>query len=113
MNIQIFQVSKSFDCRKAERWFKERRIPFQSVDLNRTWLSGREFDSVVRAVGGIDNLINWNLDSEVVDLLRYTESNSAKEEKVYENQNVIKVPVVRNGKSATAGFAPEIWQNWK
>ena len=58
MNIQIFGKSKSFDTRKAERYFKERRIPYQSVDLNRYGLSGREFDSVVKAVGGIDNLID-------------------------------------------------------
>ena len=58
MNIQIFGKSKSFDTKKAERYFKERRIPYQSVDLIRYGLSGREFDSVVKAVGGIDNLID-------------------------------------------------------
>ena len=53
MNIQIFGKSKSFDTKKAERYFKERRIPYQSVDLIRYGLSGREFDSVVKAVGSI------------------------------------------------------------
>ena len=59
MNIQIFGRSKSFDTKKAERWFKERRVKFQSIDLNRYGMSGKEFDSVLRAVGGIDNLIDW------------------------------------------------------
>ena len=59
MNIQIFGKSKCFDTKKAERWFKERRIKYQSIDLIRYGMSGKEFDSVLRAVGGIDNLIDW------------------------------------------------------
>ena len=57
MNIQIFGKSKCFDTKKAERWFKERRIKYQSIDLVKYGMSGKEFDSVLRAVGGIDNLI--------------------------------------------------------
>ena len=60
MNIQIFGKSKCFDTKKAERYFKERRIKFQSIDLVRFGMSGKEFDSVLRAVGGIDNLIDWD-----------------------------------------------------
>ena len=71
MNIQIFGKSKCFDTKKAERWFKERRIKYQSVDLLRFGLSGKEFDSVLRAVGGIDNLIDWNGKSEQIMLLKY------------------------------------------
>ena len=53
MNIQIFGKSKSFDTKKAERWFKERGVKFQSVDLVRYGLSRGELDSVLRAVGGV------------------------------------------------------------
>lgn len=53
MNIQIFGVSKSADTRKAERYFKERRIKFQSIDLKKYGMSGGEFDSVLRAVAGL------------------------------------------------------------
>ena len=60
MNIQLFGKKKCFDTKKAERWFKERRIKFQSVDLLRFGLSGGEFDSVLRAVGGVDALIDWD-----------------------------------------------------
>ena len=59
MNIQIFGLAKSFDTKKAERWFKERRIAYQFVDMKRFGLSGREFDSVLRAVGGVDKLVDW------------------------------------------------------
>ena len=113
MNIQIFGKSKSFDTKKAERWFKERRIKFQSIDLVRYGMSGKEFDSVLRAVGGIDNLIDWESKSPEVTLMKYMEDKQAKEDKVFESPELMKAPVVRNGKEATVGFRPEIWENWK
>ena len=113
MNIQIFGVSKSADTRKAERYFKERRIKFQSVDMKKYGMSGGEFDSVLRAVGGIDNLVDWEGKSPDLDLLRYMASTADKEDKVYENQMLIKLPVVRNGKKATVGYCPEIWGTWE
>lgn len=113
MNIQIFGKSKSFDTKKAERWFKERRIKFQSIDLVRYGMSGKEFDSVLRAVGGIDNLIDWESKSPEVTLMKYMEDKRAKEDKVFESPELMKAPVVRNGKEATVGFRPEIWENWK
>ena len=113
MNIQIFGKSKSFDTKKAERWFKERRIKFQSIDLVRYGISGKEFDSVLRAVGGIDNLIDWDSKSPEVTLMKYMEDKRAKEDKVFESPELMKAPVVRNGKEATVGFRPEIWENWK
>ena len=113
MNIQIFGTSKSFDTKKAERYFKERRIKFQSIDLAKYGMSGREFDSVLRAVGGIDNLIDWDKKHPDIDLIRYMDDPVAKEDKVYDNQKLIRTPVVRNGKQATVGYCPEVGENWK
>lgn len=113
MNIQIFGKPKCFDTKKAERYFKERRIAFQSIDLKRYGMSEREFESVLRAVGGIDNLIDWNSKSPEVTLMRYMEDSRAKEDHVFENPMLIKTPVVCNGKQATAGYCPEIWAQWK
>ncbi len=113
MNIQIFGTAKSADTRKAERYFKERRIKFQSVDLKKYGLSGGEFDSVLRAVGGIDNLIDWDSKSPDLDLIRYMANTADKEDKVYDNQMLIRQPVVRNGKKATVGYCPEIWSTWE
>ena len=104
MNIQIFGKSKCFDTKKAERYFKERRIPFQSIDLKAYGMSGREFDSVLRAVGGIDNLIT---------LMKYMDDQRAKEDKVFDNPALMKTPVVRNGKQATVGYCPEVWAAWE
>ena len=113
MNIQIFGKNKCFDTKKAERWFKERRIKFQSVDLKRFGLSGKEFDSVLRAVGGIDNLIDWESKHPDIMLMKYMDDKVAKEHKVFDNPELMKTPIVRNGKQATVGFCPEIWENWE
>ena len=113
MNIQIFGTSKCFDTRKAERYFKERRIPFQRIDLLRYGMSGGEFDSVLRAVGGIDNLIKWESKDPEVLLMKYMEDKRAKEDKVFDNPKLLKTPIVRNGKQATVGYCPQVWENWK
>ena len=113
MNIQIFGKSKSFDTKKAERWFKERRIKFQSIDLVRYGMAGREFDSVLRAVGGIDELIDWDSKSPEVTLMKYMEDKRAKEDNVFDQPELMKAPVVRNGREATVGFRPDVWETWK
>ena len=113
MNVQIFGTAKSFDTKKAERWFKERRIPYQFIDMKRYGLSGREFDSVLRAVGGVENLVDWTGKSPDLDLLRYLADERAREDKVYENQDLIRLPVVRNKNKASVGYAPEIWKSWE
>ena len=113
MNIQIFGKSKSFDTKKAERYFKERRIKFQSIDLVRYGMSGKEFDSVLRAVGGIDNLIDWDAKSQEVTNMRYMDDKIAKEDKVFDDPKLMRTPIVRNGKQATVGYCPEIWEKWE
>ena len=113
MNIQIFGANKCFDTKKAERWFKERRIKYQSIDLVRYGMSGGEFDSVLRAVGGIDQLVDWDKKAPEIDLMRYMDDSRAKEDKVFDNPKLLKTPVVRNGKQATVGYCPEIWVTWQ
>lgn len=112
MNIQIFGKSKCFDTKKAERYFKERGIKFQSVDLIRYGMSGKEFDSVVRAVGGVDNLIDWNGKSQEITNMKYMDDRGAKEDKIFNDPSLMKTPIVRNGKQATVGYCPEIWATW-
>lgn len=113
MNIQIFGKSKCFDTKKAERYFKERRIKYQYIDLARYGLSGKEFDSVLRAVGGVDNLIDWQAKSEQITMMRYMDDTHAKEDKVFDEPLLIKTPIVRNGKQATVGYQPETWSTWE
>ena len=113
MNIQIFGKGKCFDTKKAERYFKERRIKVQSIDLLRFGMSPKEFDSVLRAVGGIDNLIDWDSKSPEVTLMKYMDDKRAKEDKVFDAPSLMKTPIVRNGKQATVGYCPEVWSQWE
>ena len=113
MNIQIFGKSKCFDTKKAERYFKERKIKFQSIDLIRYGMSNGEFESVLRAIGGIDRLINWDKKDPDIDLMKYMDDPIAKEDKVFDRVELMKTPIVRNGKKATVGYCPEVWATWE
>lgn len=110
MNIQIFGKSKCFDTKKAERYFKERRIKFQSIDILKYGMSRGEFSSVRQAVG-LDAMMN--LEAKGSEILKYLASDAAKEEKLLENPQFIKTPIVRNGKKATVGFCPDVWKDWE
>ena len=113
MNIQIFGTKKNFDSKKAERYFKERGIKYQFIDMKEKGLSKGEFQSVCQAVGGDNKLIDTDCkDKDLLALITYI-AEEDKAEKILENQSIIKVPVVRNGKQATVGYQPEIWKNWK
>lgn len=110
MNIQIFGRKKCFDTQKAQRYFKERRIKFQFIDVDRYGMSRGELQSVKNAVG-LENLINEK--DQDYPLIQYLAGNDAKFEKLLEDPYLIKTPVVRNGKQATVGFQPDIWKSWE
>ncbi|MCR5735011.1 MAG: arsenate reductase family protein [Lachnospiraceae bacterium] len=111
--IQVFGTKKCNDTKKAERFFKERNIKLQFIDMKEKGMSRGEFISVSQAVGGIDKLINENAkDKDVLALIAHM-SGDDRLEKILENQQVIKTPVVRNGKQATTGYQPDVWKEWK
>ena len=113
MNIQIFGTKKCNDTKKAERFFKERGIKFQFIDMKEKDMSKGEFTSVAQANGGLENMINWECKGkDMLALIKYI-ANEDKLEKVLENPQVIKTPVVRNGKQSTLGYQPDIWKDWK
>jgi len=110
VNIQVFGKDKCFDTRKAERYFKERRIKYQKIDLPRYGMGPRELEGVVRCVG-LDAVIDEKArDAELIKYLAYDED---KLQKLLENPSLIKTPVVRNGKQATVGYCPEVWKSWE
>ncbi len=113
MNIQIFGKNKCFDTKKAERYFKERQIKYQMVDLVRYGLSGKEFDAVLRGVGGVDNLINWEGKSPDITLMKYMDDPRAKEDKIFDDPSLMRTPIIRNGKQVTVGYCPDIWEKWE
>lgn len=112
MNIQIFGIKKSQDTRKAGRFFKERGIRFQSIDLREKGMSKRELNSVVSAVGGLSALLDEKCRNQnVYMLVRYLVPED-KLAKVLENQDILRMPIVRNGRQATVGYQPDVWKNW-
>ena len=110
MNIQIFGKAKCFDTKKAERYFKERRIKYQFVDIIKFGISRGELSSVKNAVG-LEAMVNT--EDEDYPLYKYLASNEARLDKLYEEQYLIKTPIVRNGKQATVGYCPEVWKTWE
>lgn len=113
MNIQIFGKSKCFDTKKAERYFKERKIKYQLVDLPKYGMSRGELQSVIKSVGSIDLLIDEKSKHSDAQLIKYLASNDAKIEKLMENPQIIKTPIVRNGRVATIGYQPDVWKTWE
>lgn len=113
MNIQIFGTKKCFDTKKAERYFKERNIKYQFIDLKEKGMSKGEFTSVKQAVGGLDAMLDEKCkDKDLMALIKYI-AEEDKEEKILENQKVLKTPIVRNAKKATIGYQPDVWKGWE
>ena len=113
MNIQIFGTKKCNDTKKVERFFKERGIKYQFIDMKEKGMSKGEFTSVAQANGGIENMINPDAkDKDTLALIKYI-ADEDKVEKILENQQVIKTPVVRNGKLSTLGYQPDVWKKWE
>lgn len=111
MNIQIFGVKKCFDTKKAERFFKERRIKYQFIDLKEKALSKGELQSVKNSVG-LENLINKNAKDYKklnMDKIRGAE---AREEILLKNPSLYVTPIVRNSKKASVGYDLETWEAW-
>lgn len=118
MAIQIFGTNKNFDCKKAQMWFKERRIPFQFIDLKEKDMSKGEFDSVVQSLikeagsrqAALEQMIDKN--SKDYSSIAYLDESDI-EGKLFANQSLLKQPIVRNGKTqATVGLAPKTWEQW-
>ena len=118
MAIQIFGTNKNFDCKKAQMWFKERRILFQFIDLKEKDMSRGEFDSVVdslrKTAGSKQEALQQMIDTKSKDYasIAYLDDSDV-EEKLFNNQSLLKQPIVRNGKTqATVGLEPKIWEQW-
>ena len=101
MNIQIYGMAKSFDTKKAERYFKERY-----------GLSPREFETV-RAAVGLDAMINKKARDYDASYLAYLADEAAIIDKLFENPSLYQAPFVRNGRAVTVGYCPEIWKTWE
>ena len=111
MNIQIFGLRKSFDTKKAERWFKERRIKYQYIDLPKKGFSAGEYRSVRQKLS-FEQLVNTKCRA-YEDLYMGYITRDAAEEKLFDNPQLFNTPIVRNGREVTVGYHPEIWEKWE
>lgn len=110
LNIQIFGKAKCFDTKKAQRYFKERGVKVQEIDLIKKGMSRGELNSVLRALGGLEKIVDdKNPDAALLRYLAYEED---KIEKLLENPKLLKTPIVRNGQKASIGYQPELWKSW-
>lgn len=129
MNIQIFGTKKCNDTRKVERFFKERGIKYQFIDMKEKGMSKGEFISVAQAHGGLENMINWDgKDQDMLALIKYiadegenrpgdgwsdpTEAERRKLEKVLENPQVISVCRLKENQLKTIDFTVFSAQRW-
>ena len=113
MNIQIFGTNKCFDTKKAQRYFKERGVKFQMIDLKEKGMSLGEFDNVARALGGWQQMVNPNAKDKQTLALLDALIDWQKEDKLFENQQLLRTPIVRNGRKATVGYQPDVWKTWE
>jgi len=110
MNIQIFGTLKCQDTKKAQRYFKERSIPFQFIDITRKGLSKGELNSLKTSVG-IDALVDREGKVYAEKNLKYLIHDI--EEELLKDSLLLRTPIVRNGRDATAGYQPDAWKTWE
>lgn len=113
MSIQIFGKAKCFDTKKAERYFKERKIKYQFIEINKYGLSKGEYQSVKTALGGMSALIDEKSKEYESQYIQYLADKNDAEERLLENPGMFKTPIVRYGKKATVGYQPNIWADWE
>jgi arsenate reductase len=111
MNIQIFGVKKCYDTQKAERYFKERHIKYQFIDLNQKALSKGELNSIIASISLNDLINSKSPEYRRLNLDRI--GSSMREEILFNNPQLYNTPIVRNGKLATVGYQAEIWKKWE
>ncbi len=116
--IQIFGTSKNFDVKKAERYFSERRIPVQKIDLKEKGISKGELENIINLLakdaGSRADAIDMLADKKSKDYASFAYlDDSDKADKLLENPSLLVQPICRNGKlAATIGYQPDVWKTW-
>ena len=111
MNIQLYISKKNFDVQKAERFFKERRIKVQVMDLKKHKLGERELQVMARGVG-LEGLLDKDDKKVAEHPASYCGLENYLREYIMENPWLLKAPIVRNGSKCTIGYQPDVWDAW-
>ena len=112
MNIQIYCFKKNFAVQKAERFFKERRIPYTLVDLKKHKLGLRELEVFARAAKGAYFLVDRESEDALSHPVAHTQDQQRILEYLLETPRFLRTPIVRNGKLATIGADEMVWKRW-
>ena len=111
MNIQIYAQKRNFDVQKAERFFKERGVKYQFVDLGKKPMAERELKNIAAAVG-LDALIDKESKLYAGSVLRFTAGDDNRIAQLLGDMRLLRTPIVRNGRKASVGYCPDVWQSW-
>ncbi len=109
VNLQIFGFKNCKNTKKAEMFFKERRVSYQLINMAEKPMSRGELNSVLASVKAED-LIDREGKTFQSKGLKYMIFDPV--EKLLADPSLFKTPVVRDQKRATAGFQPDIWKQW-
>ena len=112
MNIQIYAAKKNPDVLKAERFFKERRIPYQMIDLKKHKLGRRELELFARAAGGAQALVDRSGQKALERPVAHMSSDSLILDALMDDPSALVSPIVRNGSKATVGAQEAVWKEW-
>ena len=112
MNIQIYSGKKNFDVQKAERYFRERRIPFQSMDLKKHQLGEREIRLMIAGIG-MENLLDREDKRVKEHPACYYNRAELLIPAIQESPWLLRTPIVRNGSRVTVGYQPDVWSTWE
>lgn len=113
MNIQIYAKPKCFDSKKAERYFKERNIKFQLIDLSKYEMSKGEYKKIVRNFDSVYDLIDVKSKAYTEQFIAHLDRIEDVEERLLSNQTMFRTPIVRNGDKATVGVSIDVWKTWE
>jgi len=109
MNIQVIGTKKCKETQKAERFFKERRIPFHFRDLNEKGLSKGELENITQKIN-IEDLLDTESKVYKEKGMMYMKFDLYEE--LLNEPLLLKTPIVRFNKLVSIGYQPEIWQKW-
>lgn len=112
MNIQIYCGKKNFDVQKAERYFRERRIAYQLLDLKKHKLGEREVRLMISAVG-MEQILDRDNPKVRENPACYFDRAEMLVAAIQEEPWLLRTPVVRNGNRITVGYRPEVWSQWE
>ena len=112
MNIQIYAAKKNPDVLKAERFFKERRIPYQMMDLKKHKLGRRELELFARAAGGAQALVDRSGQKALERPVAHMSSDSLILDALMDDPSALVSPIVRNGNKVTIGAQDDVWKEW-